>query len=368
MTTPTQEIDGIDSPESLERELSLYLARNYLLDFTEKTYPEYKTAWYHKLICSKLDDLLCGKIKRLMIFTPPQHGKSELVSRRLPAFALGRNPCEKIAACSYSADLSEKFNREVQRIIDTHEYAEIFPKTKLNSSNVVSNSRGSWLRNSSIFETVDYGGIYKSVGVGGPLTGNKVDLGIIDDPIKDRLEAQSETFRNRVWEWYLDVFSTRLHNESRQLLTMTRWHENDLAGRLLETEPAKWEVLSLPAISEDMKNSCDPRQIGEALWPERHSLQNILDIKAKSERTFTSMYQQRPAPSEGGMFKEKWFKYYTVMPQRFDRIIQSWDFTFKGTDTSDYVVCTIWGKIGADAYLLGMARGKFDFVETVPTG
>ena len=364
MSLMTQEIDEIDSPEFLEREIGLYLARNNLIDFTEKTYPQYITAWYHKLICSKLDSLLCGKIKRLMIFTAPQHGKSELVSRRFPAFALGRNPDEKIAACSYSADLAEKFNREVQRIIDMPEYHNIFPNTVLSGSKTISNLKGSYLRNSSIFEIVEHGGIYKSVGVGGPLTGNKVDLGIIDDPIKDRMEAQSETFRNRIWEWYLDVFSTRLHNDSRQLLTMTRWHEDDLAGRLLATEPERWEVLSLPAIREDMINTEDPRAIGEALWPERHSLDNILQIKAKSDRTFTSMYQQRPAPADGNIIKRTQIKYYKELP-RLEKIVQSWDVTFEGKATSDFVACTVWGKSGSRAYLLYMLRGKWDFVQTI---
>lgn len=350
--------------DGVEEEIGLYLSRNYLLDFTRSTYPDYSAQWYHELLCENLDLLLARKIKKLMFFLPPQYGKSELVSRRFPAFALGRNPKLQIAGCSYSADLAEKFNREVQRIIDTPEYKRIFPEMHLNAKNVVADNKGSWLRNSTIFETVGQGGSYRSVGVGGPLTGNKVDLGIIDDPVKDRLEAQSETFRKRVWEWYLDVFCTRLHNDSIQLLTMTRWHEDDLAGRILNAE-SDWKVVILPAIKENNLNPEDIRKIGEPLWPERHSLKTIMDMKEKSERTFTSMYQQRPAPSEGGMFKAKWFRYYDKMPQVFDRIIQSWDCAFKDTTTSDYVVGTVWGKVGANAYLLGMARGKWDFVETV---
>ena len=345
--------------------LELALARSNLIYFTRFTCPTYQDKFYHRLLAKKLDLLLAGKIKRLMVFMPPQRGKTELVSRRLTAYALGKQPKLKIAGCAYSSDRAEIVNREIQRIIDTPEYEKIFPETKLNARNVATDARGSWLRNSSIFEVCKHGGSYKSVGVMGPLTGNSVDLGIIDDPIKDRMEAVSETFRNRLWEWYIDVFCTRLHGESRQLLTMTRWHEDDLAGRLLEKERDRWDVLSLPEIKEDESNPDDPRKIGEPLWPEKHPLSETLAVKANSERTFIAMYQQRPAPSDGGLFKQQWFRYYYQMPARFDRIIQSWDCTFKDTSESDFVVGTIWGKIGANCYLLGYSRGQWDFVETV---
>jgi len=356
---------GIENITSdLVEPFRLPFARSYLIDFTTTTFPEYQVKWYHELLCNKCDALLRGDIKRLMVFLPPQRGKSELVSLRFPAYALGKKPSLKIAACSYSSDLAEKFNREVQRIIDSPEYAQIFPKTMLNNKNIVSGSKGAWLRNSSIFETVKYGGIYKSVGVMGPLTGNKVDLGIIDDPIKDQLEAQSQTFRNRLWEWYMAVFTTRLHNGSRILLTMTRWHEDDLAGRLLEKEGDRWSVLSFPELKEYDNNPLDPRKIGEPLWPERHSLESTIDIQRKSERVFASMYQQRPAPSEGNIIKDSWIRYFT-QPPRVEKIIQSWDFTFEGKETSDYVACTVWGKADANYYLLYMLRGKWDFVQSI---
>jgi predicted phage terminase large subunit-like protein len=354
----------IDNPAEKEQALRLYLARRFLVDFTTTTFPIYQVKWYHKLLCSKLDDLLSRKIKRLMVFLPPQRGKSELVSRRFPAFALGRDPRAQIAACSYSADLAEKFNREVQRIVDSRQYAQIFPQTKLNAKNIVCDNKGAWLRNSTIFEIVGAGGSYRSVGVGGPLTGNKVDVGLIDDPIKDRMEAQSETYRNRIWEWYLDVFCTRLHNDSVQLICMTRWHEDDLAGRLLAKEPEKWDVVSLPELREDLNNIGDPRQIGEPLWPERHSLQSTLDIKDKSERTFTSMYQQRPAPAEGNIIKLNYIRYYNQLPP-INKIVQSWDAAFEGKETSDYVACTVWGISWPNSYLIYMKRGKWDFVQTI---
>jgi predicted phage terminase large subunit-like protein len=248
-----------------------------------------------------------------MVFCPPQHGKSELVSRRLPAFMLGKNPNLKIAGASYSADLSQSFNREVQRIIQDPAYAELFPGTRLNDSNVKTSAKGSWLRNADIFEVVGSRGFYKSVGVGGPLTGTPVDIAIIDDPVKDAVEANSATYRNRVWDWYSTVLETRLHNASQVLITLTRWHEDDLAGRLLDFAKAgkgePWVVLTLPAIKEDNSNPEDPRQIGEALWESRHSKQKILNAKSKSEKTFASLYQQRPAPEDGGMLKRDWWQF-----------------------------------------------------------
>lgn len=343
-----------------------FLARNRFVNFVQFTKPDYETMWFHRHICQKLEELREGKIKKLMVFTPPQHGKSELVSRRYPAYLLGRDPRLQVAGCSYSADLAGRFNREIQRIIDDPLFTKIFPKTRLNSTNVVSDLRGSWLRNSEIFEIVDFGGSYKSVGVGGPLTGNKVDVGIIDDPIKDRLEAQSVTFRNRLWEWYLDVFCARLHNESKVLLTMTRWNEDDLAGRILSNEK-DWEVISFPAIKEDSVCEIDKRQIGEALWPSRHSKEKIEALRALSERTYISMYQQRPSPAEGGLIKRKDLKYYsrTGRPETFDTVIQSWDCSFKDLSTSDFVVGQVWGKVGVNSYLLDMVRGRWSFTETI---
>lgn len=243
-----------------------------------------------------------------MVFMPPQHGKSELTSRRLPAYLLGINPNAKIVGCSYSADLSRAFNRDVQRIMDDELYYSVFPETRLNSSNVKTSAKGSFLRNADIFEVVNYAGFYKSVGVGGSLTGTPVDIGIIDDPVKDVVEANSLTYRARVWDWFNGVFLTRLHNDSQILITQTRWHEDDLSGRILKQSDAhEWTVLNLPGILErGDKHPQDPRQTGEALWPGRHSLEKLLKFKEQSPRLFQAMYQQDPKPHEGGLVYPRW--------------------------------------------------------------
>ena len=183
----------------------------------------YHRQWFHALIADKCQRLYDGTLgtNRLMLFVPPQHGKSEIVSRKFPAWALGVNPRLKIVGSSYSADLALQFSRSIQRTIESDEYGEVFPKTLINSQGVGGDKRG-WVRRIDLFETVGFGGFYKAVGVGGSLTGTPADIGIIDDPVKDAMEAYSPTARDRVWNWYTDVFLTRLHNNSKQLLIMTR--------------------------------------------------------------------------------------------------------------------------------------------------
>lgn len=295
MTPRTNEIYH----EIVKREAS----RKFFLPFVEYTKPDYETNWHHELLAEKLERFAKGEIKKMMVFMPPQHGKSELVSRRLPSFMLGINPNLRIIGCSYASDLSSAFNRDVQRIIEDQLYANVFPNTSLSSSNVKTSSKGSYLRNSDIFEVVGYKGFYKSVGLGGSLTGTPADIGIIDDPVKDAVEADSPTYRARAWDWFTNVFLTRLHNDSQILVTQTRWHEDDLSGRILArmNKNNDWEVLSLPAICEDENNPIDPRKEGEALWPQKHSLERLLEIKQANERAFHALYQQDPKPFSGGL-------------------------------------------------------------------
>jgi predicted phage terminase large subunit-like protein len=313
--TNWQELQQVNRVQAAEELLRRRKARTDLLDFIRYTKPDYQVANFHFQLCRVLDMFATGKTKRLMIFAPPQHGKSECVSRRLPAYLLGINPKLKIVAASYADSLASAFNRDCQRIIDDTLYHNIFPDTYLNGSNVKTASRGGVLRNADIFETVNHRGFYKSVGVGGGLTGTPADVAIIDDPIKDAQEAYSARQRETVWNWYTDVLSTRLHNDSRVLITLTRWHEDDLAGRILKAEPDQWTVIKFPAIREQDENPYDSRQEGEALWPERHSLQRLLAMKQTSERTFAALYQQRPTAAEGNIMKRKWFE-IVDMPDR----------------------------------------------------
>lgn len=278
------------------------VARASVLSFVEYVNPVYDAKWYHRLVCQYLDKFVSREIENLMVFYPPQHGKSQLVSRSLPAFIFGKNPDAKVIAASYAAELIQGMNRDVQRILESNEYRKLFPETRLNESNVRTVA-GSFLRNNDIFEIVGRRGQYRCAGVGGGLTGFPCDFGIIDDPYKDYKEASSETVRRGVWEWYTSVFLSRTHVNTGKLITLTRWHEDDLAGRLLDLEPNKWTVLKLPAICEFPKADYDLREIGDALWCERFPIETLRERQALNPHQFEALYQQNPTAREGAFFK-----------------------------------------------------------------
>ena len=301
------------------------LGERNLLSFTCHTLPSFAPAPFHIAYYEVLTRFAMGEIKKLMITMPPQHGKSEGATRRLPAFVLGQDPDKRIAIVSYNAIKARKFNRELQRIMDDDRYYELFPQTLLaGQASYQEQGRRSrnYARNSDECEIVGYQGSFKTIGVGGSLTGEPVDMLIMDDLYKDASSAWSPVIRQNVADWYDTVASTRLHNDSQQLLVFTRWHMEDLAGRLLEQEgvydpienPQGWLLVSFPAIQNRPPSEQDPRAEGEPLWPERHSLEKLLEIKGRSPTVFESLYQQNPQPSQGLMYEE--FTCYTDLPSR----------------------------------------------------
>jgi len=326
--------------------------------------PDYERQWFHEHIARKCQELLEGTLgkDRLMIFMPPQHGKSEIASRKFPAWALGRNPRLKIIGASYSGSLAKQFSRSIQRTIDSREYAEVFPETRLTGKKAAaaaksdSQSQKGYIRNADMFDTVGYGGFYKAVGVGGSLTGTPADIGIIDDPVKDPMEAKSAVYRQRVWEWYTDVFLTRLHNESKQILIMTRWHEDDLAGRLLASEGDKWEVVRIPAICEEEGAMPeDPRKPGEALWEERHSRDTIMEVEKRSPSTYASLYQQRPTIQGGNIIRRQWFGHVPATEfarmRRKEPIVFFMDTAYTQNQENDPTGIIATCRIGGDVYV-----------------
>lgn len=354
------------------RELNRRKARKNYLDFIRYTKPDYEINWHHRLTASYLNDFAHSRIKRLMIFEPPRHGKSEQVSRRLPAFIHGIRPDDSIVAATYTEPLAASMNRDVQRIMDSTAYAELFPGSRLFSANVRTVAGGVWLRNSDTFEIVGRRGQYRCAGVGGALTGFGMNVGIIDDPIKNQEEAESRVVRERLWEWWGQVFYTRLEKDAQILLTMTRWHEDDLAGRILAQAKADgnkegWVILSLPAICESAtKHDQDPRKDGEALWPNKYNEQALEAFKRNlGSRGFAALYQQRPAALEGGIIKRAWIKSYVTAPTNIDRVVTSWDTSFKASSDGSYVVGQVWGARGGDRYLLYQFRDRCDFPTTV---
>lgn len=332
-------------------------ARSSLLAFTCRTHAEYQAAAFHRRLCGYLDAFIAGTLRRLIINMPPRHGKSELVSRRLPAYILGRNPDASVIACSYSADLASRMNRDVQRIMDEASYQRLFPETRLHAKNIRTVAHGSWLRNSDVFEVVGRRGVYRSAGRGQGITGMGGDYLIIDDILKDREEADSPTVRESCWEWYTSTFRTRLAPGGSILITMTRWHEDDLVGRLIaqareEPKADQWHIVCLPALCEE-PGPDDPRAIGEVLWPERYPLAELEKIRVQSEYDWQALYQQRPRPEGGVEWPDTHFPasmWFEEWPRLYVKAMALDPSKGKSDKVGDYSAY-VWGGLDTDQTL-----------------
>lgn len=314
-------------------------ARLSLLDFSQYTNSAYIAAPHHEMIIAKLEAVERGEIKRLMIAMPPRHGKSELASRRFPAWYLGRNPDKQIIAASYNSDLASDFGREVRNIVHSPEFSCLFDTALAQDSKAANR----W--------HTDKGGMYVAAGVGTAITGRGADVLLIDDPFKDRQEADSEITRQRVWDWYTSTAYTRLMPGGAVVVISTRWHDDDLSGRLLaeqDTGGDKWELLSLPAIDDT----------GAALWPDWYPLGRLEQIKSVlPARDWNALYQQNPIPDDGDYFKAAWFGEYDQLPANLRNYGAS-DYAVTDGD-GDY---TEHGVVGVDAsnnlYVLDWWRGQ----------
>lgn len=319
---------SLDDPK---RELAAReLARRRLLDFTTYTYPQYVAEPAHRLICEHLERVRAGEIDRLMIFAPPQHGKTELVSVRFPAFWLAERPDDPIILASYGASLAHGKSRESRTVVESPFYEALFPGIKTDQT---SRAREHW-------ELDTHRGVMHAAGVGGPITGHGAQLGIIDDPFENWAQAYSQTIRDKVWDWYRSTFRTRVWEGGSIVLIMTRWHQDDLAGRLLQAQGDRWTVLRLPAIAEtqeerDESNRLlaqplgeeDPlgREAGEALCPQRFSLDALLEIKTDiGPMAWAAEYQGVPRAPEGNIFKRDWFRIIPTVPAKGERV-RYWD-------------------------------------------
>lgn len=342
------------------------LARQSLAGFILHTLPGYQMGWVHKEICRELDEFLLAVIQkkspRLMITMPPRHGKSEIASRRFPAYALGRFPDLSIIATSYSADLASRMNRDVQRTMMDEKYQLLFPDSRLPNPK-------EGIRTSDFFEIAGRRGVYRSAGVGGGITGMGGDIILIDDPFKDRASADSPTIRENIWDWYTSTLYTRLAPGGGLIIINTRWHTDDLSGRLLTDSETgngdKWRVVNFPAIAEADE---EHRKAGEALHPQRYPLEQLHKIRAAiGSRDWEALYQQHPTPEGGTIFKSEWLRYWTPanLPAKFDTVILSWDMTFKDGDGADFVVGQVWGRLKGNFYLLDQHRERMGFVATL---
>lgn len=312
-------------------------AREGLIAFTEYTNPDYVCADHHKLIANHLEAVERGDLNRLMIFMPPRHGKSELASRRFPAYYLGKGKNRQVIAASYNSDLANDFGRDVRNVVASYEYSLLFD-TALRAD---SKAADRWNTNG--------GGAYIAAGVGTSMTGRGAHLGIIDDPIKDRQEAESETVRERLHNWYKSTFRTRLMPGGSILLIQTRWHDDDLAGRILNSPGAdEWTVLELAA-----------RADGRALWPAWYPLEELERIERDiGPREWSALYQQQPQPDEGTYFQRDWFHIYRdqALPEVMN-VYGTSDYAVSDGG-GDYTEHSVWGIGYQGIFLLDNWHGQ----------
>lgn len=304
------------------------MAKKSLIDYAILLQKNYVPNWHHELIAEKLQEVADHKIRKLMIFMPPRHGKSELASIKFPAWYLGRHPEKRVMSCSHTAQLAEEFGRNTRNTVDNEVHGMIFPDSKLQrGSKAVDN-----------WKVSERGG-YIGTGIGGSITGKGADILIVDDPLKDAEEAESPLIRKKIYDWYTSTAYTRLEKNGAVIIIMTRWHDDDLAGRLLEQEGergyikdkktnkwikfdgenglnsefGKWTVLKFPAIAEKDEHF---RRRGEPLWPGKYDLEALEDKKASvGLKVWGAEYQQDPVNEEGAEFKKEWFKIWTQLPK-----------------------------------------------------
>lgn len=326
-----------------------------LLDYTGLLFPGYMVRPHHRLIADRLEAVERGEVRRLMIFVPPRHGKSELVSIRFPGWFLGKNPNKRVIGCSYQAQLAERFSGLARNQFEDSRWPFAVRLTG------DTHSKASW-------DIAGHRGGYIAAGVGGAITGHGGDLILIDDPIKNWEDADSEIKRQSLWDWYQTTLYTRLEGDSAAIVVVqTRWHEDDLAGRLLEEEANggdEWEVLSLPAIAEG--EDALGRAPGEPLWPDRYPLDKLDSTRsAIGSRNWSALYQQRPTSEEGALFKRAWFqgKIVQAASESTRRWVRYWDLAASTKTTADYTCSVAVGvdDENADVYLRDAVRGRWEW-------
>lgn len=278
-------------------------ARSSLIGFAKYLDPTYEVYKPHEYIAERLEKVLTGEIRRLAIFIPPASGKSTLVSRTFPAYALAKDPTLKFIATSYNADLAKGFGREVRNKIREPAFQTLFPRTQIAEDATAADQ---WATTA--------GGTYKAEGVGGGLIGFHAHIAIIDDPLRSWADALAPNTREASWDWYTSVLLNRLRpykdGKGAVILIMQRWHDLDLGGRVIN-DP-EWEVVSLPSLAEED----DPlgREPGEALIPEWRTREELLDLQKKNPTQFLALHQQKPVADEGDIFNLSWFQRYDTLP------------------------------------------------------
>lgn len=312
--------------------------------------------WHLEAIAYQLDRILKGETTRLIINMPPRHLKSITISVAFTAYMLGLNPKLRIFGVSYGEELSKKFSADFRAIVQSDWYRRAFPKMRIARAT-----------DTEIHTTER--GFRKSTSINAALTGLGGNLFVVDDPQKP-VDAQSDTLRNNLHNWFTNTLLSRLDNKERDavIVVMQRVHLDDLTGYLLES--GGWAHLSLAAIAEENeqvpigKNRFYARKAGEALHPEHESLATLEKLRQEfGTDVFSAQYQQSPVPPGGGMIKKEWVRYYPALPPPGpgQRVIMSWDTAAKDGAQNDWSVCTVWMIVGKVFYLLDLVRGRYEY-------
>jgi predicted phage terminase large subunit-like protein len=388
-----QQVDAVDPETNAEvvlQELQRReLARRKLIYFVTVFFPEYKAGWVHQDICRRLERFMHqverGESPRLMLFCPPRMGKSTLMSDFFVSWVLGHHPEWELITAGYAQALPIKFSRNVRDRLNDKLYQAMFPNTEMRKD---SQAVDDW-------RTTGGGGLM-AAGIGVGISGRGAHIGIIDDPVKDQEAAQSETIRDGTHAWYQSTFRTRLAPGGGILLVQTRWHDADLAGKLLEDEDKlriagvpevereNWEVVSYPAIAEqdeyllkdgsifkgvpeldDVKRLL--RRVGEAIHPERYTLDDLKKLRNTSATPiWNALYQQNPTPDDGEFFKRDDFVYRQLSKDYWPSgtIITTADYAFKKTNRNDFtVIATGLLYHTGELYVLDIRRGRWSALE-----
>ncbi|MDR2790237.1 MAG: phage terminase large subunit [Campylobacteraceae bacterium] len=353
---------SVEDVELLERYFNLK-AKDDFYTFRRLMHPKDKTGWFYKDLSEHFQqfylDLAAGLRPNLIIQSPPQHGKSEAIVD-FTAWICGKNPNLKVIFASFSDTLSVRANLKMQRMLDSIRYQKIFGSI-LNTKNITTVSSQK-RRNSNLIEFTNGEGYFRNTTVNGSITGESLDLGVIDDPVKGREAANSPTVRDKTWDWYTNDFRTRFSEKAGFLMILTRWHIDDLAGRIKERGNAKF--LKYKAIAE--KNE-EYRSEGEALFPEHKSLEFLLNMKkTMSIHDFESLYQQNPVIEGGNLFKLEWFKPVSrevIKTLTFQKYFIIADTAIGTKQQNDYTVYTAFGVSDNKLYVLDMYRGKIESLE-----
>lgn len=324
--------------------------------------------WHHAYVCDQLQEWAFGDTTHMMLFMPPQHQKTTMQTIYLPAWIFGHRPDAECLMVMYNATMAGKHNKKVQRIMLSEKYQAMFD-TRIAQPGLKVEGGFQYRRTTEEFEIVGNTGFLRSAGVDGGIAGNPAKFTFMDDVIKNAAEANSKVYRDKIYDWYTDEVEARQHNDSRIVFSITRRHEDDLAGRILKRdgrveEGGKWKVVSLPALKEDDSNPDDPRVIGEALFPELHSREKLEETRDKTPTTFAGLYQQRPFKMDGNIIKRDQIKVvdeFSLPVEAFNNpvnVVVDTAYTKKEhNDPSGMMAYFVWK---GDAYVVDYRVGRWE--------